>query len=74
MTREISINSEVAEKALSEFSAPSLDYGINFSGATAMADVSDSVLIQAEQIAAASDVQLVLNQDLIAAAPEFKVR
>jgi len=71
LTREISINSAIAEKALSEFSAPTLDYAIDFSRAHAMADVSDSVLIQAEQIAAASDVQLVLNQDLIAAAPEF---
>ena len=37
-----------------------------------MADVSDSILIQAEQIAAASGVQLVLDQSLIAAAPEFE--
>ena len=72
LTREISINSATAEKALSEFSAPTLDYSIDFLGATAMADVSDSVLVQAEQIADASGVQLALNQDLIAAAPEFK--
>ena len=72
LTREISINSEIAEKALSEFSAPTLDYDSEFSQATAMADVSDSILIQAEQIAAASGVQLVLDQSLIAAAPEFE--
>ena len=71
LTREISINSEIAEKALSEFSAPTLDYDSEFSQATAMADVSDSILIQAEQIAAASGVQLVLDQSLIAAASEF---
>ena len=71
LTREISINSEIAEKALSEFSAPTLDYDSDFSQATAMADVSDSILIQAEQIAAASGVQLVLDQSLIAVAPEF---
>ena len=71
LTREISINSEIAEKALSEFSAPTLDYDSDFSQATAMADVSDSTLIQAEQIAAASGVQLVLDQSLIAVAPEF---
>jgi thiamine-monophosphate kinase len=71
LTREISINSEVAEKALSEFSAPSLDYGINFSGATAMADVSDSVLVQAEQIASASGVHIVIDQDAISQAAEF---
>jgi thiamine-monophosphate kinase len=71
LTREISINSELAEKALSEFSAPTLDYDTNFSQATAMADVSDSILVQAEQIAVASGVQLALDQSLIAAAPEF---
>ena len=71
LTREISINSEIAEKALSEFSAPSLDYGINFSGATAMADVSDSVLVQAEQIADASGVQINIDQAEISQAPEY---
>jgi len=72
LTREISINSVIAEKALSEFSAPTLDYDSDFSQATAMADVSDSILIQAEQIAVASGVQLVLDQSLIAVAPEFE--
>jgi thiamine-monophosphate kinase len=72
LTREVSINSAIAERALSEFSAPTLDYGCDFSGATAMADVSDSVLIQAEQIAEVSGVQLVLDQVLIAQASEFK--
>jgi thiamine-monophosphate kinase len=72
LTREVSINSAIAERALSEFSAPTLDYSTDFSGATAMADVSDSVLIQAEQIAEASGVQLVLDQVLISQASEFK--
>ena len=71
LTREISINSATAEKALSEFSAPTLDYAIDFSGATAMADVSDSVLVQAEQIASASDVQISIDQKAIAQASEF---
>lgn len=71
LTREISINSATAEKALSEFSAPTLDYSIDFSRATAMTDVSDSVLVQAEQIADASGVELSFDQDLIAVAPEF---
>lgn len=71
LTREISINSETAEKALSEFSAPTLDYAIDFSHATSMADVSDSVLVQAEQIAVASGVQISLDQELIAQASEF---
>ena len=72
LTREVSINSAIAERALSEFSAPTLDYSSDFSGATAMADVSDSVLIQAQQIAEASGVQLVLDQVLISQASEFK--
>ena len=72
LTREVSINNAIAERALSEFSAPTLDYSSDFSGATAMADVSDSVLIQAEQIAEASGVQLALDQVLISQATEFK--
>jgi thiamine-monophosphate kinase len=72
LTREISINSEIAEKALSEFSAPTLDYATDFSHANAMADVSDSILIQAQQIAEASGVQLALDQSSIALASEFE--
>ena len=71
LTREVSINSAIAERALSEFSAPTLDYACDFSKATAMADVSDSLLIQAEQIAEASGVQLALDQSLISQASEF---
>ena len=71
LTREVSINSSIAERALSEFSAPTLDYACDFRKATAMADVSDSVLIQAEQIAEASGVQLALDQSLISQASEF---
>ena len=72
LTKEISINSAEAEKALSEFSAPTLDYEIDFTRATAMTDISDSILIQADQIAEASGVQLALDQALIAEAPEFQ--
>jgi len=72
LTREVSINSAIAERSLSEFSAPTLDYACDFSKATAMADVSDSVLFQAEQIAEASGVQLALDQSLISQASEFK--
>ena len=72
LTREVSINSAIAERALAEFSAPSLDYTCDFSKATAMADVSDSVLTQAGQIADASGVHLALDQSLISQAREFK--
>ncbi len=71
LTREVSINTAIAERSLSEFSAPTLDYACDFSNASAMADVSDSLLIQAEQIAEASGVQLALDQSLISQASEF---
>ena len=72
LKREVSINSAIAEKALSEFSAPTLDYHINFSQASAMADVSDSLLIQADQIASASGVELKLDLEKISLAPEYR--
>lgn len=71
LTREISINSATAAQALSEFSAPTLDYQIDFSAADAMADISDGILIQADQLARASQVSLNFDQALISAAPEF---
>lgn len=71
LTRQVAINSPHAEKALSEFSAPSLDYAIDFSRATAMSDVSDSLLIQSSQLAEASKVSLHFDEALIAKAPEF---
>ena len=71
LTRQVAINSPHAEKALSEFSAPTLDYTIDFSRATAMSDVSDSLLIQGQQIASASNVSLNFDEDLISQAPEF---
>ena len=71
LTRQISINSEYAEKALAEFSAPTLDYTTDFSRATAMADVSDSLLIQSEQIAAASAVHIEIDQKAFTQSEEF---
>jgi thiamine-monophosphate kinase len=71
LTREISVNSLAADMALSQFSAPTLDYAINFSGATAMVDLSDSLMVQGGQLAAASGVSLALNQSLFAKSNEF---
>ena len=71
LTREISINSLAADMALSQFSAPTLDYAINFSSATAMVDLSDSLMVQGSQLAAASGVALALNQSLFAKSNEF---
>ena len=71
LTREISLNDQIADKALCEFSAPTLDYGIDFSQATAMADISDSLVIQAQQIAEASGVQLTFDSKLLESSPEY---
>ena len=71
LTREISLNSLAADLALSQFSVPTLDYAINFSGASAMVDLSDSLMVQGGQLAAASGVSLALNQTLFAQSDEF---
>jgi thiamine-monophosphate kinase len=60
-----------AAKAIAEFSAPTLDYELNFSAATALCDISDSLLIQAQQLAAASDVCLHFETELIQSSTEF---
>jgi thiamine-monophosphate kinase len=71
LSDEISINSSASDKALSEFSAPTLDYDIDFSSATSMADVSDSILIQAGQIASASGVAMSFEPELCTSSQEF---
>lgn len=60
-----------ATKAISEFSAPTLDYELNFSAATALCDISDSLLIQGQQLAAASGVCLHFEIELIQVTVEF---
>ena len=72
LTKEISLNSSIADKALSEFSAPSLDYDVDFLNSTSMADISDSLLIQARQVADASGVCFDLDTELISQCAEFK--
>lgn len=71
LTQEISINSELADKALSEFSAPTLDYSMDYTKAHALADVSDSLMVQGAQMATASSAAFSLEPSLIEAAPEF---
>jgi thiamine-monophosphate kinase len=69
------VESDIALHAISEFSAPTLDYSaaVEFSNhkATSMCDISDALLIQAEQIAYASEVALHIEKDLISKHPEF---
>lgn len=61
----------IATKAISEFSAPTLDYELDFSQASALCDISDSLLIQAQQLAAASGVCLHFETELIQGVEEF---
>ncbi len=72
---EKDVESDIALHAISEFSAPTVDYSaaVQFSNrkATSMCDISDALVIQAEQIAAASAVQLRIEKDLICNHPEF---
>ena len=72
LTREISVNSAAADMALSQFSAPTLDYATNFFAATAMVDLSDSLMVQGEQLASASGVALMLDPALFMQSPEFE--
>ena len=69
------LDSDIALHALSEFSAPTVDYSaaVQFANgkATALCDISDALVIQAEQLASASGVALHIDQDLITKHPEF---
>ena len=62
---------DVMKKALSEFKSPTIDYGFDSSKATAMCDISDSIIEQASQVAAASRVQLHFDENLFAKSEEF---
>jgi thiamine-monophosphate kinase len=67
-------NSNVGEAhstALREFKSPTIDYDFDSSKATAMCDISDSIIEQAAQIAAASQVQLHFDEKLFAKSEEF---
>jgi thiamine-monophosphate kinase len=72
---EKDLNSDLAQHAISEFCAPTVDYvsAVQFSNAkaNALCDISDALVIQAEQIAAASGICFSFDQQLIAAHPEF---
>jgi thiamine-monophosphate kinase len=71
LSKELPASGELAKKAVAEFSAPTLDYDLDFSKATAMCDISDSLLVQGQQLAAASGICLNLDTALMQSAPEF---
>jgi len=62
---------DAALKALSEFKSPTIDYGFDTSKANALCDVSDALVIQAEQIAEASKVCFNFELAKIQASAEF---
>ena len=72
---EKDLENDIAIHAVAEFSAPTVDYAaaVQFSNgkATSMCDISDALIIQAEQMSVASGLQFVFDQNLIAQHPEF---
>lgn len=64
-------NGEPHSIALREFKSPTIDYGFNSSKATAMCDVSDSIIEQSAQIAKASHVALNFDKELFSRSEEF---
>jgi thiamine-monophosphate kinase len=67
------IETEAAKRAVAAFRAPTLNYAYaaNLAKATAMSDVSDSLMTQAEQMATASKVKFNLYFNLFQASPDF---
>ena len=73
LEKSLPIETEAAKRAVAAFRAPSLNYAYaaNLAKATAMCDVSDSLMTQAEQMAVASKVKFNLNFDLFQASADF---
>jgi len=71
LSKELSIKTEAAIQAVAQYRNPNLDSHIDFSKAHAMADVSDSLLIQGAQIAKASGVAFRIELELFEKAEGF---
>jgi thiamine-monophosphate kinase len=71
LSKGLSINTDESTVALSQYCNPTLDSDFDFSKAHAMADVSDSLLVQGGQIAKASGVALEIEVPLLEKADEF---
>jgi thiamine-monophosphate kinase len=73
LEKGLPIESDSAKRAVSAFRAPTLNYAYaaNLAQATAMSDVSDSLVTQAEQMAAASNVKFNLDFNLFQGAADF---
>jgi thiamine-monophosphate kinase len=72
---EKDLDGDISVHAVSEFSAPTVDYSaaVQFSNgkASSMCDVSDALVIQAEQVALASGVHFAIDKEMIRSHPEF---
>ena len=64
-------DSELIQRALSEFKSPTIDYGFDASKANSLCDISDALVIQAAQIAEASKVCFNFDLTKIQASAEF---
>jgi thiamine-monophosphate kinase len=71
LSKGLSNQSDTAAQALAQYRNPTLDSKIDFSQAHAMADVSDSLLIQGAQIAKGSGVAFRIELELIENAEDF---
>lgn len=61
-----------ALKALKEFKSPTIDYGFDNAGASALCDISDALMIQAEQMASASNVCFKFELSKFESSPEYQ--
>lgn len=73
---EKDLDSDLARHAVSEFCSPAVDYSaaVQFAnaGANSLSDISDALVIQAQQMANASGVAFAIDQGLISTHPEFQ--
>ena len=73
LKKGLTIESESAKRAVAAFKAPTLNYEYvaKLNGATSMSDLSDSLVTQAEQMAAASGVEFLIDYELLRVAEDF---
>jgi thiamine-monophosphate kinase len=73
LEKNLPIDSDAAKLAVAAFRAPTLNYSYvaNLAQASALSDVSDSLVTQAEQMAVASKVEFAIDLKLFDAAADF---
>jgi len=74
LEKGLPIETDAAKRAVAAFRAPTLNYAYatDLANATALSDVSDSLMTQAEQMAAASNLKFDLDFNLFKAAADFE--